>query len=313
MTCRSRRSAWPASSSVAARTVDLPYLSSSSVHAPFTEPVGAHLAADVAHHHLRRAAVGVDEPLQLAHRPARVHELHRRQVQAFLEDLPGRARAAARYRAADVALVRHAGAEAHPLALVEDRCQHAHVRSVGAAAAVGVVDDVGVAFLQLLRGKPFEEPLGASREGAHVERQHHVLGDDLGPGVEDGAARVVGFADDGGEARAEERGLHLLHDAVQRGADDLDGDGVGGHVCPLGVIPALTFRHSCTPPSFLHSLRHSRTPSVIPALPPSFPHSLRHSRTPPSFPIESGNPGGAGRRTPAWHPLSTPGFPLPRE
>ena len=91
-------------------------------HPPLTQPVGAHLPADVAHHDLRRPAVGMDQPFQFAHGPARVHELHRGQVQTLLKNLPGRARTAAGDTTADVALVGHAGAEAHPFALVEDGC-----------------------------------------------------------------------------------------------------------------------------------------------------------------------------------------------
>ena len=260
-------------------------------HPPLTQPVGAHLAADVAHHHLRRPAVGMDQPFQLAHRPARVHELHRRQVQALLKNLPGSARAAAGDGASDVALVGHAGAEAYPFALVEDRRQHAHVRGVGAAAAVGVIDDVGVALPELFRGKPFEQALGTGGECPHMERQHHVLGDDLRLGVEDGATGVVGFADDGGEAGAEEGGLHLLHDAVEGGADDLDGDGVGGHARPGLSVHCLDGADTKTLyPSFP---RNRLCQNVIPS--EALESSLLLSVIPG---LESGNPGGVGRGTP---------------
>ena len=71
---------------------------------------------------------------------------HGRQVQALVEDLARLAGAASRHRAADVALVRDRAAEAEQLAADEDRRDHRNVGRVRAAALIGVVDDEGVAF-----------------------------------------------------------------------------------------------------------------------------------------------------------------------
>ena len=81
------------------------------------EPVGAELAADVAEHQFRRAAVGGDDALDVGVALIAALIAHRRQMQALVEGLARLARAASRHRAADVALVRDRAAEAEQLAV----------------------------------------------------------------------------------------------------------------------------------------------------------------------------------------------------
>ena len=71
---------------------------------------------------------------------------HRRQMQAFVEDLARLARAASRHRAADVALVRDRAAEAEQRAADEHRRDHRHIGRMRAAALIGMVDQEGVAL-----------------------------------------------------------------------------------------------------------------------------------------------------------------------
>ncbi|MEK7210376.1 MAG: hypothetical protein AAB070_03065, partial [Candidatus Binatota bacterium] len=84
-------------------------------------------------------------------------------------------------------------------------------------------------FVYLGRRVVSEHTLGAGGEGAHVQGQHDVLGDHFAVTVEDGAAGVLGFSDDGGEAGAKQRVLHLLDDAGQARLNYLQGDGINFH------------------------------------------------------------------------------------
>ena len=119
-------------------------------HALFAETTGADLAADVAEHQFRRAAVGGDDVLDLDAALAAAVIAHGGKVQAFVEGLARLARAGAGHRAADVALVRDGAAEADQLALDEDRRDHRHIGRVRAAALVGMIDEVGVAVLDVV-------------------------------------------------------------------------------------------------------------------------------------------------------------------
>ena len=56
----------------------------------------------------------------------------------------------------------------------------------------------------------------AGRERADMQRQHDVLRHDFALGVHQRAGSILRFAHDGREAGAEQRVLHLLHDAGER-------------------------------------------------------------------------------------------------
>jgi hypothetical protein len=63
-----------------------------------------------------------------------------------------------------------------------------------------------------------------------MQRQHHVLGDHLATRIHQRARGILRFAYDGREAGAEQRILHLLHDAGEARLDDFKIDRVDGHV-----------------------------------------------------------------------------------
>src|SRR5258708_33773546 len=71
---------------------------------PLAQPVGAELAADVAQHEFRGAAVGADQPLDVAVAAIGRLVAHGGPVQPLVEDFPRLARAASRPGAADGAL-----------------------------------------------------------------------------------------------------------------------------------------------------------------------------------------------------------------
>ena len=147
---------------------------------------------------------------------------HRRQMQALVEDFLGLAGTRSRHRPADVALMRDRAAKADTFALEEDRRQHRHVRRMWAAAFVGVVDEKGVAFGDVVI---IAQDRGATgRKGADMQRQNDMLGDDVAAPVHDCAGRILRFPHDGRIAGAKQRILHFLHDAVEARLDDLDVD-----------------------------------------------------------------------------------------
>ena len=124
-------------------------------NAPLAQARGADLAAQVADDQRRGAAIGRDHGFDFFDRLEARHEFHRRQMQPFLENLPRVAGAAAGHGAADIALVRHVGGEADPIASVEDRREHAHVRRVGTAAEIRMIGDERVAGVDLVSAKVF--------------------------------------------------------------------------------------------------------------------------------------------------------------
>src|SRR5262249_56742595 len=97
------------------------------VQPPSAEPIGAQLAANVAEHQDRRTAVGGDDALEIAVGNMARLVAHRGKLQALVEDFARLARATARNRSADVALVRDAAAESDQLAFDYDRRYHGDV------------------------------------------------------------------------------------------------------------------------------------------------------------------------------------------
>ena len=163
-------------------------------------------------------------------------------MQAFVESLARLARAASGHRAADIALVRDRAAEAEELAADEDRRDHRHIGRVRAAALIGMVDQEGVALGDGV-AVIGEHRGAAGRKGADMQRQHDVLGDDVALRVHQRAGGILRLAHDGGKAGAEQRVLHLLHDAGEARLDDFEIDSVDGcgllHQMNAGtIVPA---------------------------------------------------------------------------
>src|ERR671922_475187 len=142
-------------------------------------------------------------------------------MKSFLENFPRLAPTTSGDRTPDVAFVSHIGGEADPFPLIEYGGKHSHIRSVRTAAEIRMVGDKGITFLDFRAGIAFQHTGSTSRECSHVQWQDHVLSYDFALAVQDRAARVLGFSDDGGKAGAEKRVLHLLHDPGQTGLYDL--------------------------------------------------------------------------------------------
>ena len=106
------------------------------------------LRAQVAHGAAREPHVLADDVVERLVDDAAVVQLHDRDLQAFREDVG----AHAAEHAADVEPVRHAAGEADERALVEDRQRERDVVEM-AAGEIGVVGDVDVARLDVLRGR----------------------------------------------------------------------------------------------------------------------------------------------------------------
>src|SRR5262245_17866309 len=100
-------------------------------------------------------------------------------MQSFLINFTRRTAAASGYDTANVALVRHVGGEADPFALIEDRCENAHVGCVRAAAEIRMIDNEGIAGVNLMRRESFQNRRGAGGKSPHVERQDDMLRDHL--------------------------------------------------------------------------------------------------------------------------------------
>jgi hypothetical protein len=91
----------------------------------------------------------------------------------------------------------------------------------------------------------------AGRKRADVQRQHHMLRDHFAPGVHQCAGSILRFTHDGGEASAEQRVLHLPHDAGEAGLHHLEIDGVDVHqFCLVRDIRAANSVRSLPPRAF---------------------------------------------------------------
>src|SRR5262245_16170499 len=217
------------------------------------QPVGPELTTDVAEHEFRSAAVGADEALDVGVGSIAALITHGRQVQAFVENLPGLAGAASRHRAADVALVRDRAAKAEWLRANKDRRNDRDVGRVRASALIRMIDDEGIPRRDAC-AEHLDDGGGAGRKRADMQRQHHMLRHDLAPRVHQGAGGILRLPHDGGVAGAEQRILHLLHDAGEAGLDDFEIDRVGR---------AHRDQFSCVTIRFFHSSTRATWPGLI--------------------------------------------------
>ncbi len=225
----------------------------------FAEPIGTELAADVAEHQFRRAAVGGDDALQIGVWNVSALVAHRRNLQAFVENLARLAGTASRHGTANVALMRDAAAEAEQAAVDEDRRDHGDVGRMGAAALVGMIDQKGVALRNGVAERA-EHGGAAGRERPDMERQHHVLGDHLAPRVHQCTGCILGLAHDGGETGAKQRVLHFLDDSAEARLDDFEVDRVDGG--RRGAVSYVVIRHGAPPVMIMFF--HASTRAVWP-------------------------------------------------
>ncbi len=170
-------------------------------------------------------------------------------MQAFVEGLARLARAASRHRTADVALVRDAAAEAEQLTRNKDRRDHRHVRRVRTAALIGMIDQEGITFGDVVEF--FQHRRAAGGESTDMQRQNHVLRHHFTLGIHQRAGSILRFPHDGGKAGAEQRILHLLHDTGEAGLYDFEIDRVDVH------------HRSCVTIKFFHSSTRTAWPGQI--------------------------------------------------
>src|SRR6185312_3950258 len=97
------------------------------------------------------------------------------------------------------------------------------------AAEIRVIDDERIAVVDILGRKALEDGGRAARKGAHMQRQHDVLCDHLTGGIQDCAAGILGFANDGRIAGAEKRILHFLHNTGEARLNHLQRNGIDSH------------------------------------------------------------------------------------
>ena len=186
------------------------------------------LCFKVAHALVRIAAVSSDECQQAFAEPAAVHQLDRRDDDAFLVDLGAERQRTGRH-AADVGMVGAAGDEVFGPAVGENGRDHGDVRQMGAAAP-GVVEHDDVALVKVVEGAH-----GRLDRGGHAAEVH---GDVRGLGhharlrVKDRAAEIEALLDVGAEAGAPQRLAHLLGDGGKQAAKDFERDGVDAHAWP---------------------------------------------------------------------------------
>jgi len=98
-----------------------------------------------------------------------------------------------------------------------------------AVAGVGIVVDEDVAFAEGLEAAVLDRRLDRKAEVTLEDRQPDALRDHLHVRVEDRTPEVQALADDVVVRGLDHGQAHALGGGVQRGANDLDGDGIEGH------------------------------------------------------------------------------------
>ena len=119
------------------------------------------------------------------------------------------------------------GDEGDELRFVEDGGYEGDVGQVGGAAAVGVVDDEDVAFVEGLLRVTAQKGVAGEHEGAEVHGEAHVAdADDAALGVHDYGGAVLPLLDVGGIGGLDEADEDFVGDGGQTVADYLNGNGV---------------------------------------------------------------------------------------
>ena len=123
-------------------------------------------------------------------------------------------------------------AKATSLAGGENRRDERHVGDVRQAAVIGMIGDEHVALLDpvafVVAAMEFENAADQMAIDRRVE-EHRRRHDQPPVAVEDHAAEVARLADDGRIAGAIEMVVHLIDQARDLVAQDLDGDGIHAH------------------------------------------------------------------------------------
>ena len=212
------------------------------VHTPFGQAQRGQDGVEVGTVPLRHARIAQQQVQHLLVQHTLAHDLHRRNLQAFFEDLRRVGRQAARHLAAVVGHVAEHRGPAHQPVIVKDRHHRQPIVQVadGAVARVRVVGEKDIAFFDVAVVVRHE----AVDEGAELADHH------LAVVVGDHREGVVLLADAGRHRGAEQHGVHLSTRIAQRVFDDVERDRVeldrlergavglddsGGHGCVLFV------------------------------------------------------------------------------
>ena len=190
--------------------------------------VGGDLGGQVALALARCAHVGQDQAQQvLLHAPV-LHDLDRRNANAFLKHL-GRQRHRARRHAPHVGVVGAVGREKGraPVIANENGRHQRNVRQMG-AAAVGIVHQHTVAGRHV---HVFDGVQHGHRHGAQVHRNVLRLGDHAALTVEQRARKILSLLDVGRKRRAAQRHPHLLGNAAEQVLEHFQANRVVGHLC----------------------------------------------------------------------------------
>ena len=136
--------------------------------------VGVDLRLDVAPGDFRRAGVGADHLPHVVVDHAAAQDFQRRDQQALLKQVCRVAAVGAGHLAAEIRLVRDIADEGDEPLVHEHRRDDGHVGRVVLAGAIGMVDDEGVALLDLAAKAP-ADLVHLRRQRADMERLRDAL------------------------------------------------------------------------------------------------------------------------------------------
>ena len=174
--------------------------------------------ADVRQDHFEHAGIG----------PAAFEQLYRRDEDAFLVDIGGRRRVAARTHAADIRPVPAVAGISVNLTPMEHRPRDQHVGQMRAADE-RVVGGEDVSRKQVLPADRRHRALQLQRHGRDMDgKAVGVLGDDLARAVHHAAGQIALFLPKLGIGRAHGHDLHVARYRDQRAVDRGKGEGIDG-------------------------------------------------------------------------------------
>ena len=145
---------------------------------------------------LRGAVVGQDDPPDVLHVLAAVHDLQRRQAQTLLVDLGGIGGEGSGGHAPDLSDVGDVADEPPGLALMKDRFHHQVLGHV-ALTAIGIVVDEDVTGTEGIESDLVQHPLHGVLAGAEHRRAELRLPDQIAAEIEEHAGEIEPFIEDG--------------------------------------------------------------------------------------------------------------------
>ena len=210
-------------------------------HAPCAEPGRAHLATQIADHHVGYPAVVADDRLDFGVDAVGGPHADRRHQESVMEDLARRRAGRTRHQPADIGLVGDAHPEGDQPSLVEGGRRDHEIGDVAVARLVGVVADEAVAVAHGLRRVALEDAADRLGIEQRMVLQPAADHDHAAGAVGQPRGAVLGFAENRRVAAMEQRMRHRLGGLAQAAQHHLDGDRIQAH----GVSPAAMTRLPC--------------------------------------------------------------------